>query len=59
MTISAATIRVFERRLNEGRSTWPAAVEDEPCEDRGQAKKDAELIIRALNLMNTYQPATR
>lgn len=34
----------------------PNEFEDEPCEDRGQAKKDAELIIRALNLMHSYSP---
>lgn len=28
MTIKTATVRAFERHLNEGRSTWPPAIVD-------------------------------
>lgn len=29
---------------------------EEPNEDRGRAKRDADLIVRALNFMNGYRP---
>lgn len=30
--------------------------DEEPCEDRGRAMRDADLIVRALNFLHGYRP---